>query len=111
VNNALARGNVESADRFQHGFRGFRSGARFQGNASLVDRSTSGATAIAIAQAALFVLAVTFDLRLNVSQGSSSKKILPFFYSGKVFYMKDLFLSRKRTTPFSVKTGWWIDSD
>ena len=61
---------VEGADRLQNRGFGFRL-IRFKSSSCLVDGSPSGATDIAITQAAVLVLTVSFDLRLNVSQGFS----------------------------------------
>ena len=67
---------------------------------------------IAVAQTTLLVLAVAFDLRLDISQSVSSNKInLP---SEAVLYMIELVLSRKRSwvstrNPASDLTVlvWW----
>ena len=61
MNDAFFSGLIEHADRLQDGFFGFRS-AFLERCARLVDSSTGGATDVAIFDATLFVLLVTFDL-------------------------------------------------
>ena len=101
VDDALACRFVQLADGLQNGLFGFGS-VLYKRGASLIDGCASRTADVAIAQTALLVLAVPFDLRLNVSQGLP----LSFLYvlicaaksgTGAVFYMMLEEMSRKFT--------------
>jgi len=77
VNYAALSSLVNDADGLQHSFFCSRS-IFFQSRACLVDGCAGRAAQIAVAQSALLVLFVPFDLRLNVSQGLPPKNFLPF---------------------------------
>ena len=77
VDDAFFRGLIEGADSSQHSSFGLIGGTGFQSGARRAD-SDSGRPAInAVAQAALFILLIAFDLRLDVCQGLSPEKIFP----------------------------------
>jgi hypothetical protein len=81
VNDASFSSLIEAADGSQNGFlRGGITGK--DGSAGVADSGAGGTTHCAVAQAAFFVLAITFDLRLNISQGYSSEKIFPITAGG-----------------------------
>ncbi len=70
VNNAFFGSLVEGADGLEHIFLG--SGSTLcQGGTGLIHSSTGSAAHITILDTTFLVLFVTFDLRLNVSQGIS----------------------------------------
>jgi hypothetical protein len=80
VDHALLRGFIEFADSLYDRFFGFRR-VRFQSRTRLADSITGSTAGDAVTQAALLVLLVSFDLRLNVSQGLPPK-FLPFLLNG-----------------------------
>ena len=70
MNDTFFGGFVELANGFQDDF--FRFGSTLcKGCACLIDSSTRSPAQIAVVDAAFFVLLISFDLRLNVSQGIS----------------------------------------
>ena len=75
MDDAFFRGLVEGADGSQHGLFGLIGGTGFQRGARRAYGDSGRPTVDAIAQASLFVLLVTFDLRLDVCQGLSPEKI------------------------------------
>ena len=100
VDDALACRFVQLADGLQNGL--FRFGSVLcKCGASLIDGCASRTADISVTQTALLVLAVPFDLRLNVSQGLPlSFTILIcacYFGTGAVFYMMLAEMSRKFT--------------
>ncbi len=74
VNDALFSGLIQAADGLEHG--GLVRSARFNGGAGGTYGGTGRTTKCAIAQAAGFVLAITLDLGLDISQSTSSKKTI-----------------------------------
>lgn len=96
VNDAFFSSFVELADRLKHEVFGL--GSTFLKRcAGCTDSSTGGATRIAVIDTTLFVLLISFDLRLNISQGLPPEYFLPFFLDGGLFYMRVSDLSRKMT--------------
>ena len=93
MDHALFCGFVQHADGFQDSIFGF--GIAFcKGGACGVYSGAGGTTECAVANAALLVLTIAFDLRLNVSQGRSSKNsFLTFLIDSAVFYMSGGYLS------------------
>ena len=71
MDGAFLRGTVERADRSHHGLFGIS--ALCQRSVCTLDGSPGGAAKVAIAQSALLVLTISFDLGLDVCQGRSSK--------------------------------------
>ena len=76
VNDAACSSLVNDADSLQNSFFCSRS-IVLQSRTGLSDGCAGRAAQIAIAQSALLVLFVPFDLRLNVSQGLPPKNFLP----------------------------------
>jgi hypothetical protein len=76
VDDALFSSLVQAADGLEHG--GLIGSASFDGGASFAHGGAGTTTEFAVAQAAGFILVIAFDLRLNVSQGTSSEKNYPF---------------------------------
>src|SRR5271157_2619255 len=92
MNSAFLCGDIQRADGSHHGSRCILSA--FKGSACIFYGSASRAAKVAVAQTPLLVLAVAFDLRLDISQSVSSNKMnLP---SEAVLYMIELVLSRKK---------------
>ena len=87
MNHALFGSFIQHADGFQNSIFGF--GIAFcKGGACGVYSGAGSTTECTIANAALFVLTIAFDLRLNVSQGRFSKNsFLTFLIDSAVFYM------------------------
>jgi hypothetical protein len=74
VDDTFLGGLIEAADGGQDGFLRGICITSLDGSAGVANRSAESTAHHAVAQAAFFVLAIAFDLRLNVSQGTSSKK-------------------------------------
>jgi len=104
MDGALLRGPVEGTNGSQD--RLVRCGAFGQRGMRGLDGSPGGAAEVAIAQAALLVLTIPFDLGLDICQGRSSKddfyglyRVTPGFLLSEplkcsaVLYMKQVFLS------------------
>jgi hypothetical protein len=92
VDDTLLHGSVQLADGFEHS--NLRGGlvAAGQNGAGFGDRGTGVTAHNAVINAAFFVLPVSLNLRLNVSQSTSSGKKLSF-YSGAEFYPMGIVLS------------------
>jgi hypothetical protein len=74
VDNALFRGSVELADRLDHcGLGDFRV-LGFNRSASLSHESAGTPTINTVTNAAILILPISLDLRLDISQSRSSKK-------------------------------------
>jgi len=91
MNDTACSSLVNDANSLQNSF--FGSGSIVcQSCAGLSDGCAGRAAQIAIAQSALLVLFVPFDLRLNVSQGLPPKNFLPVeFCAGKSIILPDGF--------------------
>jgi hypothetical protein len=75
VDNTFRGGSVQLANRFENcGFRFFPI-ARFECGAGFRNERASASAEDAVLNTALFVLAISLNLRLNVSQSYSSENI------------------------------------